>query len=169
MWIVVKRLNIEDVLSFREKGKVVLLGDFNARVGRSVQIDDVIGMFGEHLRNASGNRLLSFLNEVELMICNGIKLVSEPEWTRVRPSLKQKSIIDYIITDAQLLEVSGNVHVDGTDIGSSDHFLVWMELSQATKTGSSDHFLVWMELSQTTKTSKKRKRVIRRWCLEMMR
>ena len=33
-----------------------------------------------------------------------------------------------VITDAQLLEVSGNVHVDGTDIESSDHFLVWMEL-----------------------------------------
>ena len=31
----------------------------------------------------SGNRLLSFLNEVELMICNGRKLVSESEWTRV--------------------------------------------------------------------------------------
>ena len=38
----------------------------------------------------------------------------------VRPSLKQKSIIDYIITDAQLLEVLGNVHMDGTGIGSSD-------------------------------------------------
>ena len=37
-------------------------------------------------------------------------------------------IIDYIITDAQLLEVLGNVHVDGTDIGSSGNFLVWMEL-----------------------------------------
>ena len=49
------------------------------------------------------------------MICNGRKLVSEPEWARVRPSLKQKSIIDYIITDAQLVQVSGNVHVDGTD------------------------------------------------------
>ena len=91
--------------------------------------------------------MLSFLNEVELMICNGRKLVSEPEWTRVRPSLKQKSIIDYIITDAQLLQVSGNVHVDGTDIGSSDHLLVWMELGRASK------------------TSKKRKRVIRRWRL----
>ena len=124
-----------------------MLGDFNARVGRSVQIDDVIGMFGEDMHNASGNILLSFLNEVELMICNGRKLVSEPEWTRVRPSLKQKSIIDYIITDAQLLEVSGNVHVDRTDIGSSDHFLVWMELGRATK------------------TSKKKKRVIR-WCLD---
>ena len=33
--------------------------------------------------------------------------MSEPEWTRVRPSLKQKSIIDYIITYAQLLEYHG--------------------------------------------------------------
>ena len=31
--------------------------------------------------------------------------------------------------------------------------------------GSSDHFLVWMELGRATKTSKKRKRVIRRWRL----
>ena len=44
-------------------------------------------------------------------------------------SLKQNSIIYYIITDAQLLEVSGNVHVDRTDIGSSDHFLVGIEQS----------------------------------------
>ena len=67
-----------------------MLGDFNARVGRSTQIDDVVGMFGENTCKASGNRLLSFLNEVELMICNGRKLVFEPEWTRIRPSLKQK-------------------------------------------------------------------------------
>ena len=58
----------EDVLSFREKGRVVLLGNFNARVGRSVEVDDVIGMFGEDTCNASGNRLISFLNEV---VCNG--------------------------------------------------------------------------------------------------
>ena len=47
----------EDVLSFREKGKFVLLGGFNDRVGRSVQIDDNIGMFGEDMRNASGIKL----------------------------------------------------------------------------------------------------------------
>ena len=40
------------------------------------------------------------------------------------------------------------MHVDGTDIVSSDHFLLWMELGRATK------------------TSKKRKRVIRRWRLD---
>ena len=138
----------EDVLSFREKGQVVLLGDFNARVGRSVEVDDVIGMFGEDTCNASGNRLISFLNEVELVVCNGRKLVVEPEWTRVRPSLKQKSIIDYVIADAQLMAVSGDVHVDTTDIGCSDHFLVWVELGRAAK------------------NSKKGKHVIRRWRLD---
>ena len=40
----------------------------------TAQLDDVVGMFGENTCNASGNRLLSFLNEVELMICNGENL-----------------------------------------------------------------------------------------------
>ena len=61
----------EDVLGFREKGSVVLLGDFNARVGRSANIDDVIGLLGEDTCNASGNRLVSFMNEVELVAWNG--------------------------------------------------------------------------------------------------
>ena len=138
----------EDVLSFKQKGKVVLLGDFNARVGKSVEVDDVIGMFGEETCNASGNRLVSFLNEVELLACNSRKLVTEPEWTRVRPSLKQKSIIDYIITDEPLMKILGDVQVDSTDIGCSDHYLVWMELGMSGK------------------FNKKRKRVIRRWRLD---
>ena len=58
------------MLSFKQKGRVVLLGDFNARVGKSVDVDDVISMFGEDTCNASGNRLISFLNKVELVICN---------------------------------------------------------------------------------------------------
>ena len=52
---------------FKQKGKVVLLGDFNARIGKSSQVDDVIGMFGEDTCNSSGNRLIFFLNEVELV------------------------------------------------------------------------------------------------------
>ena len=83
----------EDVLSFREKGKVVLLGDFNATVGKAADDDDVIGKFGEDTCNTSANKLISLLHEVELVTCNGRQLVSEPEWTRVRPSLDQKSAI----------------------------------------------------------------------------
>ena len=64
--------------------------------------------------------LVSFLNELELVICNGRRCVSEPEWTRV---IDQKSVIDYIIPDAQLLRESGVVHIDSTDIGMSDHLV----------------------------------------------
>ena len=37
-----------------------MLADFNAKVCRSVLIDDVIGIFGENTCIASENRLLSF-------------------------------------------------------------------------------------------------------------
>ena len=45
------------------------------------------------------------------------------------------------------MAVSANVHVDTTDIGYSDHFLVRVELGRAAK------------------NSKNGKRVNRRWCL----
>ena len=93
----------------------------------------MIGMSEENTCNVSGNKLISFLNEVELIVCNGRKLVVEPEWTRVKPSLKQKSIIDYIVTDEALEKASEDVCVNASDIGCSDHFLVWMYLGRACK------------------------------------
>ena len=42
------------MLRFKQKGRVVLLGDFNARVGKSVDVDDVIGMFGEDFLKGNG-------------------------------------------------------------------------------------------------------------------
>ena len=39
--------------------------------------------------------VIVLLNEVEMVVCNGRKFMLEPEWMRFRPSLKQKSIIDY--------------------------------------------------------------------------
>ena len=44
----------------------------------------------------------------------------------MRPSLHQKSVIDFIVTDVQLRRESGEVSVDSTDVGVSDHFLVWL-------------------------------------------
>ena len=81
------------------------------------------------MSNTCGNRLLSFWNEVKLMVCNSRNLVSELEWIRVRSSLNTF----YIITDAAILEVLSNMHVEDTDI-CTDHFLVWMELRRAANT-----------------------------------
>ena len=52
-------------------------------------------MFGEDTCNSSGNRLISFLHEVDLVVhvCNGRRLVLDPEWTRVRPSLEQSLLL----------------------------------------------------------------------------
>ena len=53
----------EDVLSFKGKCKVMLLGDFNARLGGTAsEIDEVIGMFGEETSNNNGEKLVSFFN-----------------------------------------------------------------------------------------------------------
>ena len=70
----------EDVLIFKEKGKVMLLGDFNAKVGTASEIDEVIGMFGEETSNNNGEKLVSFLTEVDHVSCNGHNFVTKPEF-----------------------------------------------------------------------------------------
>ena len=57
---------------------------------------------------------------------------------------------DYIVTDYNLLQVSGSVQVDTVDIGKSDHFLVWMEMGRTVKTTN----------------LKQQKRVIKKWRIE---
>ena len=53
---------------------MLLLRDFNARVGKASEIYDVIGMFGEETSNNYGEKLVSFLTEVDLVSCNGLLL-----------------------------------------------------------------------------------------------
>ena len=66
----------EDIPIFKEKGKVMLLGDFNARVGTASEIDEDIGMFVEETSNNNGEKLVSFLTEVDLVSCNGRTFVT---------------------------------------------------------------------------------------------
>ena len=120
----------EDMCMFQWKGRVLLLGDFNARVGKGDHVDEVIGMFGENTCNSNGKLLIELLQNCSLMTCNGRTLLADPQWTRVQSRLGHKSIIDYIITDNALMKKSSNVFVDRTDIGSSDHYLVWFELGR---------------------------------------
>ena len=126
----------------------MLLGDFNARLDTASEIDEVIGMFGEVTPNNNGEKLVSVLTEVDLVFYNGRTFVTEPEWTHIRPGLKQKSIIDYIITEMQMLKMLGKLCVNRTDIGISDHFLLWLELGRLTKRHT------------------KGKRVIKKWRLD---
>ena len=51
------------------KRKSFILSDFNARVGKSNDADDVIGMFGEDSCNSNGNLQIELLHNNDLMIC----------------------------------------------------------------------------------------------------
>ena len=84
---------------FPSKRQLLLLGDFNARVGKSEDVDDGIGMYVENIHNSNSNLLIELLQNCNLMVRNGRTLQSDPQWTRVKSRLGHKSIIIYIITD----------------------------------------------------------------------
>ena len=61
------------------------------------------------------------------LTCSGRKLVMSLSGHEL--DLKQKFIF---VTDARLMKLRA-MCVDNTDIGCSDHYLLWMELDRTTK------------------------------------
>ena len=111
----------------------MLLGDFNARVGKGLDSDNVVGSFGEEVCNSNGTKLIELMQESDLVLWNNREFCIEPQWTRIMPSLGQHSIVDYVASDRHLVNCSSFVHVDFADIGSSDHLLLWVELGKVKK------------------------------------
>lgn len=79
--------------------KILLLGDFNARVGKNHLIwKGVIGKHGIEKVNANGMRLLSLCAEHDLIITNTIfQQKNKHKDSRMHPRSKQCHLLDYII------------------------------------------------------------------------
>ena len=79
--------------------KIILLGDFNSRVGRNHDIlHGVIGHHGVGNMNSSGLRLLSLCSELGLAITNTFFQLSDMHKTSwMHPRSKHWHLIDYII------------------------------------------------------------------------
>lgn len=103
---------------------IIIAGDFNARVGSREQ-DEVVGKYGENTINGSGEHLIEFCNQFNLKILNSHfphKHIHRYTWER--PTLQQKSIIDYIITRQKSKAMPQDCRVKrGANCGS-DHYLV---------------------------------------------
>lgn len=87
----------EVILTLGNKKELILLGDFNARVGRKVN-DQVVGQYGEDVLNDNGTRLIEICEQFSLKILNGFyphKDIHKYTWTQSTKGLK--SIIDYSI------------------------------------------------------------------------
>jgi len=95
----------QDLQFLASKGAVVVMGDFNARVGRATAPTEHIGMHGEQDINANGRLLLSMLSAVDLYALNARAPACESQpdahLTYVKRSeagqVLGASLIDYII------------------------------------------------------------------------
>ena len=117
-----------DVQNFKRMGEVVLVGDFNSRIGRTTNPQGAIGQYGEGATNKNGEEMLRFLDSSEMKVLNGRVRKTEPEWTRQCFKKGERSILDYIVVENGGKETE--VRVCTTDVGTTDHALVWTALQQ---------------------------------------
>ncbi|XP_046846769.1 uncharacterized protein LOC124440415 [Xenia sp. Carnegie-2017] len=84
--------------SVRSTDKLILLGDFNARVGRDSAWDGVIGKSGVGKCNSNGLRLLELCSSHGLLLTNTIfRLSNRNKTSWMHPRSKHWHLIDYII------------------------------------------------------------------------
>ena len=92
--------------------KLIILGNFNARVGKDWETWDSLGCHGIGKINSNGLRLLELSSELKLVICNTFfhhKVMHECTW--FHPRSKQGHLLDYIITRKRDLADVCNVRV----------------------------------------------------------
>ena len=110
--------------------KLVILGDFNGRVGNdSTTHEGVIGKFGKGKRNSNGDLLLNFCSEHDLSITNTFFYQPDKNYyTWMHPRSKHFHLLDYVVTHrVDIREVLSTKAMRGTE-WSSDHYMVRTKL-----------------------------------------
>ena len=110
--------------------KLVILGDFNGRVGNdSTTQEGVIGKFGKGKRNSNGDLLLNFCSEHDLSITNAFFYQPDKNYYAwMHPRSKHFHVLDYIVTRrVDIREVLSTKAVRGAEC-STDHYMVRTKL-----------------------------------------
>ena len=102
------KLTYEDIreqikIGKEEKQQILIIGDFNAKIGEAVE--------GSKTQVTKGGRqLLKLANEENMIILNTVKEKCKGVWTRVQG--EEKSIIDYVLTDASSANTVKKMKID---------------------------------------------------------
>ena len=113
------------ISSVPKEEKLIILGDFNARVGQEHQTWNALGRYGIGKANNNGLLLLQLCSELDLVISNTFfrqKLKHKVTWTH--PRSKHGHMIDYILTRRNDLRDVCNVRVLRSADGDTDHKMV---------------------------------------------
>ena len=126
-----------DILSFEKLGKVLIMGDFNARVGNFQNVETFEENVVEHclLRDSEdcvmsdyGKLLIHMLNCTNLIILNGTKAFPSTNVLTCLPSSGGGSVVDYALMLACDLSLV-NVFKVGSLSPDSDHKPLYLELA----------------------------------------
>ena len=129
------------ILRLKQKGEVIIIGDFNAKLEIKTQ---------EVTQNQSRNgKLLE-----QIILSNDLQIPTiektKCKWTRVnRANDKEKSVIDYIITTQEMTHRLRNVSIDDqnhlslTGKKQSDHNTITCTLNAKTNKRSSRTLKIW--------------------------
>lgn len=120
-------LNLEsNIHEAKNHGKVILVGDFNAKIGR---IGDRVGPFGADSVSSNGKKLLQMMTRTDLWCLNG-RQVSSRRSHSTHFGTGQESMIDLIMVDHSLVHPDMEAIVSPYNCGS-DHQLVWSSIANA--------------------------------------
>ena len=146
-----RSIEIEGKRQKKWKDIVIVLGDFNAKVG-SERYEGTVGPYGVGQSNEMGQRLIEFcVRERESFICNTWfqqKLTSRSTWRH--PNGKDENQIHYILVDKRYRNSITNAKVRKDADCGSDHDPVWMNMRVKLK-------------------KQKRRHACRRWNLENLK
>ena len=121
--------------------KLLVMGDFNARVGSDyASWENIIGRHGIGNENSNGTLLLSMCSQLELIITNTIfQQQTNHKTTWMHPGTKEWHMIDYVITrQRDIKDVNHTRAMCGASTWS-DHKLVKSKLSLRVKASQRRH------------------------------
>ena len=121
--------------------KLLVMGDFNARVGTDyASWENIIGKHGVGNENSNGTLLLSLCSQNELILTNTIfQQASKRKTTWMHPGSKEWHMIDYVITRQRDIKDVEHTRAMCGSCAWSDHRLVRSKLALRPKVSQLRH------------------------------
>ena len=124
----------KDIVAYKEQGMVIVIGDFNSRIGKlkSITADDKTYNREnvDEKENQNGRELIKLMNGLGMIILSGIRSQSKFTCVKVMKNKMRKSVVDHICIQEGMMEsiVDEETREDIMELIKTDHAMVAMTL-----------------------------------------